>query len=84
MARLKRCNIEVKGEMNCMTHALIIAIAKLTNNPDYKAYIQARKIPSVVQNSLETTGIDLTKGGVIPKLERFQDHFREYKIVVDG
>ena len=49
MARLKRSISEVKGEMNCMTHVLIIAIAKVTSNPDYKANIQGRKVPSVVQ-----------------------------------
>ena len=37
MAHLKTNIIEVKTETNCLAHA-IIAIAKLTNDPDYKAY----------------------------------------------
>ena len=37
MAHLKRSIIEVKAEKNCLAYALIIAIAKVTNDPDYKA-----------------------------------------------
>jgi len=36
----------------------------------------------VVETQLETTGIDLPNGAGIPELVRFQEHFREYKIVV--
>ena len=65
-----------------MAHALIIAIAKLTNDPDYTEYHKSRKIYPKVSNLLETTGINLDNGGGIPELELFQDHFRQYKIVV--
>jgi hypothetical protein len=34
MAHLKRSIIEVKAEENCLAHALIISIARLTNDPD--------------------------------------------------
>ena len=37
MAHLRKIIIEVKTETNCLAHSLIIAIAKLTNDPDYKA-----------------------------------------------
>jgi hypothetical protein len=30
------------------------------------------------------TGIDLTNGGSIPELTKFQEHFKEYRIVVFG
>ena len=43
MAHLRKSIVQVKSETNCLAHALIIAIAKLTNNPSYKAYIQGRK-----------------------------------------
>ena len=36
----------------------------------------------VVQNLLDTTGINLDNGAGIPELIRFQEHFREYEIVV--
>jgi hypothetical protein len=37
-----------------------------------------------VDRLLATTGIDLTNGGGIPELIRFQEHFKEYRIVVFG
>ena len=33
---------------------------------------------------LTTTGIDLTNGGGIPEIMQFQEHFKEYRIVVFG
>jgi hypothetical protein len=51
-----------------LAHALVIAIAKLTNDPDYKTFRQGRKIRPVVDNLVPTTGFDLTNGGVIPEL----------------
>jgi len=82
MARLKTSIVEVKAEENCLAHALIISIAKVENNPDYKAYRQGRKIRQVVQTLLYTTGIDLSNGAGIPEFVRFQEHLRPYKIVV--
>jgi hypothetical protein len=82
MAHLKKSIIQVKTEDNSLAHALIIAIAKLTNDPNYKAYIQGRKIHRVVDNPPATTGINLDNGGGVQELERFQDHFSQYKIEV--
>jgi hypothetical protein len=84
MAHLKRSIVEVKAEENCLSHALVIAIAKLTNDPNYVAYRKGRKTRAVVDNLLATTGIDLTNGGDIPELIKFQEHFKEYRIVVFG
>jgi hypothetical protein len=42
MAHLERSIIEVKAENNCLAHALNIAITRVTNNPNYKAYRQRR------------------------------------------
>jgi hypothetical protein len=38
MVHLKRSIVEVKAEENWLIHALIISIAKLTNDPDSKAF----------------------------------------------
>jgi hypothetical protein len=38
MARLKMSIVEVKAEKNCLAHALIIASAKLNNDPNYESY----------------------------------------------
>jgi hypothetical protein len=92
MVHLKKSIVEVKAEENCMAHALVIAIAKLTNDTNYKAFRQERKIravvgnllAAVVGNLLATTGIDLKNGGGIPELLRFQKLFKEYRIVFGG
>jgi hypothetical protein len=82
MAHLKKSIVEILVEENCLAHAIVIAIAKVTNDPNYKAYRQGRKILPAVQHLLETTGINLDNGGGIPELIRFQDHFKKYRIVV--
>jgi hypothetical protein len=82
MTHLKKSIVEVQAEEYCLAHALVIAIAKVTNDPNYKVYRQGWKIFPVVQNLLETTGIYLDNGGDIPELIRFQEHFKEYRIVV--
>ena len=38
IARLKKSIEQVKSETNCLAHALIIAITKVTNDPNYAAY----------------------------------------------
>jgi hypothetical protein len=83
MAHLKSI-IEVKTETNCPAHSLIIAIAKITLDPNYKVYMQGRKIYPVVHNLLATTGISLENGVGIPELEKFQDHFSQYEVVYTG
>jgi len=82
LTHLKRNFVEVKAEENFLAHALLIAIARVDNDAGYKAYRQGRKIRSVLQSLLQETVIDLTNGGGIPELNRFQEHFRDHKIVV--
>jgi hypothetical protein len=71
MVHLKRSIIEFKTDENCLAHSLIISIARITNDPNYKAYIQGRKIRPVVDHLLATTGIDLSNGAGIQELARF-------------
>jgi hypothetical protein len=82
MAHLKRSILEVKAADNCLAHAILIAIARVNNDSNYNAYRKGRKIRPAVENLLETTGIDLSKGAGIPELARFQEYFCDYKIVV--
>ena len=44
LSYIQRSTVTVKSRSNCLAHALIIAIAKVTNDPDYKAYIKGRKL----------------------------------------
>jgi hypothetical protein len=44
---------------------------------------KGRKIRAEVDCLLEATGVDLSRGGGVPELERFQQYFHDrYKIVV--
>jgi hypothetical protein len=38
MTHVETSIIEVKAESDCLTHALIIAIARLTKDPNYNSY----------------------------------------------
>jgi len=82
MAHLKRSIVKVKAEENYLAHALIIAIARVDNDANYKAYCQGRKIRPIVQALLQQTGIDLINGGGISELNNVQEHYWYYKIVV--
>ena len=82
LAHPKKSIVEVRAGENCLAHTLVIAIARLNNDPNYKAYRQGYKISPLVGQLLETTGIDLKNGGGIPELTRFQEHFHEYQIAV--
>ena len=84
MAHLKCSIIEINAETNCLAHALIIAVARITNNPNDTSYRRVLRIFPVVQHLLETTDNDLQHGGGFNELQRFQDHFTEYSIVVLG
>jgi hypothetical protein len=59
IVHLKRSIVEVKAEENCLSHALIISIVKLTNDKDYNSFCKGCKIRPVVDHLLTKTGIDL-------------------------
>jgi hypothetical protein len=82
MAHLKLSIVKLVTEENCLARALLIAVARLTNDPNYTAYRKGRKILPKVRELLEVTGVDLINGGGMPELTAFQRHFSQYKIVV--
>ena len=82
VTHLKYIIVKVQAEQNSLAHALVIAIAKVEIDPDYKTHRRGLKIRHVVGKLLETTGLDLSNGAEIPDLIRSQERFREYKIVV--
>ena len=81
MAHVKQSIIEVKTDTNCLAHTLIIAIARLTKDLNYESYRKGYKIRPIVQQLLQTTGVDLQNGGGVHEIQKFQDHFTDYKIV---
>jgi len=85
MARLKGSIVQVKAESNCLAHALVIAKAKVDgDDKNYQSYRRGNNIRPVVDSLIETTGRDLSRVGRVPELMRFQEHFKEYRIVVFG
>jgi hypothetical protein len=68
MSRLTRSIVEVKAEENCLAHPLIIAIAKLINDPNYESYRRGNKIRLAVRQLFEMAGIDLTNGAQVFRL----------------
>ena len=83
MVHLKRSIVEVKAKDNCLAHALVIAVARVRNDPNYQAYRKGyKKILPKVRELLQASGVDLSRGGGIPELQAFQRHLSEYRIVV--
>ena len=66
-AHLKRSTVEVKAKENCLAYALVIAVALVTNDPNYKSYRLGWKILPKVRELLQASGVDLSRGGGIPK-----------------
>jgi hypothetical protein len=82
MAHLKRSIVEARAEVNCLAHALVIAIARVTNDPNYQSYRKGyKKILPKVHELLQASGVDLSRG-VIPELHAFQRYLSQYRIVV--
>jgi len=75
MVHLKQSMVEVKAKENSLAQDLVIAIARLENDPKYNSFRRGYRISPVVQNICKTTGIDLSKGAEIPELVRFQNTF---------
>ena len=44
VVQLKKSIVEVRGVENCLAHALIIAIGRLNNDPNYTSYRKGRII----------------------------------------
>ena len=82
MAHLKKIFIEVKAEENCLAHALLIAISRVDNDRNYNSYRRGFRLRPLVQNLLETTGIDLSNGVGIPEIIIIQEYFGVYKIIL--
>jgi hypothetical protein len=82
MAHLKKSTVEVKTKENCLANELVVAIAKVRKNPDYKVYMQSREILPKVSELMQDAGVDLSRGGGIPELQAFQFYLSELRILV--
>jgi hypothetical protein len=63
----------------CLSHALIIAMARVNGDPNYKSYRDGYKLDQTVEDLL------MASGGGLEKLQQFQDYLSDYIIIVyDG
>ena len=84
MVHLKRSIIEVKAKSDCLAHALIITIARTTDDPNFIAYRRGLKIYQKAQHLLQRTGIDLQHGGVSQNSRDSKITFQSTDIIFDG
>jgi hypothetical protein len=68
-------------EENCLAQLLVVAVARMANDPDYTAYRRGRKkILLKVCDLLEVIDGDLKRKGWTPELATFQRYFSRYKV----
>lgn len=48
LIHLKRSIVQVKSDNDCLVHALVIVVVKLTNDPNYKSYSNGHKTGPLV------------------------------------
>jgi hypothetical protein len=56
----------------CLAHALIIARNRGIGDPKYKSYSNGYGLKNPAEDLLKTSGVDLSKGGVLEALQQFQ------------
>jgi hypothetical protein len=85
LSATKRSIVTVKAAVLCLTNELIIAIARVNNDPKYALYRHGYGLRQPVKDLLKASGVDLSNGGGLEKLQYFQQYFSDYKIIVfDG
>jgi hypothetical protein len=81
---IKKSIVVVKAVMNCLAYALVIAIAQCNDDPKYGSYRNGYCLKNLLKK-LKASGVDLTNGGGLEKLQQFQQYLSNYKIIViDG
>jgi len=55
-----------------LAHALIIAMARVNNDPKYASYRDGYKLHKSVEELLNASGVDLFNGGGFEELQQFQ------------
>ena len=63
--------MKVKAKENCLAYAIVIAVARVTNDPDYQAYRKTGKVLPKVRELLQAAGVDLSRGGGSPNYMHF-------------
>jgi hypothetical protein len=78
----KRSIVVVKVAFLCLAHTLVVAMAGVKSDPKYKSYRIGICLQKPVEDLLKASGFDLTNGGGLEELRRFQEHLSDHRIVV--
>ena len=82
---IKMSIVSVKAGINSLAYALIIGMARLNGDLMYQSYRHGYGLKKPVYDLLKVSGVDLSNGGGFRNLQKFQEHFSDYKIIVfDG
>jgi hypothetical protein len=80
LCAIKRSIVVVKRVFLCLTHAVVIAMARVNGDPKYALYRHGKCLKEPVQDLLNVSGVDLSNGGSFQKLELFQQYLSDYKV----
>ena len=85
MSATKKSIVVVKAALYCLTHALIIAMARINGDPKYKSYRNGYGLKKPFENLLNASNVKLRNARGIEELQQFQEYLSDYKIIVyDG
>ncbi len=77
--------VVVKAAILCLAHALIIAMARVNDDPRCQSYEDGYLLDQPVDELLKAFGVDLSNGGGLEEHQHFQDYLSDCKIIVyDG
>ena len=82
LSATKRSIVVVKAALLCLAHVLIIAMARVNDDPKYKSYKNGSGLKERVEEFLMASGADLSNGGCLEELQNLQEYVSDYKIVV--
>jgi hypothetical protein len=80
LSAIKKSIVTVKAAVLCLAHALIIAIARVNNDPKYASYRDGYGLRQPVEDLLNASGVNLSNRGGLEELQQFSSTFRTTKL----
>jgi len=81
LSAIKKSIVTVKAAFLCLAHALIIAMAKVNGDSNFKLYSNGRCLKERVEELLKASGVDLSNGGGLKNFNSFRSTFRITKLL---